>query len=202
MPGNLFVVCAPSGAGKTTLVDALLKHDANIKLSMSFTTRAPRPGERDGVDYHFVDKAAFEKRIGDGEFLEHALVHGNYYGTSKRWIDQELAGDHDVLLEIDWQGAAQVRRLFPRMTGIFILPPSLAELRRRLEGRGKDAPEVIARRLENASEEISHVLEFEYIIVNDRFESALSDLLAVVHATRVARTQQAVRLEKLIDEFK
>jgi len=149
-----------------------------------------------------VDKAAFEKRSGDGEFLEHALVHGNYYGTSKRWIDQELAGDHDVLLEIDWQGAAQVRRLFPRMTGIFILPPSLAELRRRLEGRGKDAPEVIARRLENASEEISHVLEFEYIIVNDRFESALSDLLAVVHATRVARTQQAVRLEKLIDEFK
>ena len=202
MPGNLFVVCAPSGAGKTTLVDALLKRDNNIKLSMSFTTRAPRPGERDGVDYHFVDKAAFEKRIGDGEFLEHALVHGNYYGTSKRWIDQELAGDHDVLLEIDWQGAAQVRRLFPRMTGIFILPPSLAELRRRLEGRGKDAPEVIARRLENASEEISHVLEFEYIIVNERFESALDDLIAIVRAARLARVQQSHRLSKLTDEFR
>ena len=202
MAGNLFVVCAPSGAGKTTLVDALLKHDSNIKLSMSFTTRAPRPGERDGIDYHFVDKATFERMVGDGEFLEHALVHGNYYGTSKRWIDQELAGDHDVLLEIDWQGAAQVRRLFPRMTGIFILPPSLAELRRRLEGRGKDAAEVIARRLSNASEEISHVLEFEYIIVNERFESALDDLIAIVRAARLARVQQSHRLSKLTDEFR
>ena len=202
MAGNLFVVVAPSGAGKTSLVDALLKRDPNIKLSMSYTTRAPRPGERDGVDYHFVTRERFESMIGSGEFLEHALVHGNFYGTSKRWIDQELAGDHDVLLEIDWQGARQVRQLFGAITGIFILPPSLAELRRRLEGRGKDSPETIAKRLANASEEISHVLEFEYIIVNDSFDSALEDLLAIVRATRVSQAHQAARLAKLIDEFK
>jgi guanylate kinase len=200
--GNLFVVVAPSGAGKTSLVDALLKRDPNIKLSMSYTTRAPRAGEVDGVDYHFVDRARFEEMIATAEFLEHANVYGNYYGTSRRWIERELAGDHDVLLEIDWQGARQVRTLFKRMTGIFILPPSLAELRRRLEGRGKDTPEAIERRMASAREEISHVLEFEYIIVNDRFDSALEDLLAVVRAMRVSRPQQADRYVKLIDEFK
>jgi guanylate kinase len=200
--GNLFVVVAPSGAGKTSLVDALLKRDANIKLSMSYTTRAPRAGEADGIDYHFVTRERFEAMIAADEFLEHAHVYGNFYGTSRRWIERELAGDHDVLLEIDWQGARQVRRLFTRMTGIFILPPSLAELRRRLEGRAKDSPEAIARRMASAREEISHVLEFEYIIVNDQFDSALDDLLAVVRATRVSRAQQAGRFEKLIDEFK
>jgi guanylate kinase len=200
--GNLFVVVAPSGAGKTTLVAALLEADPNIRLSISYTTRAPRSGEADGREYHFVTRGKFEEMIAASDFLEHALVHGNYYGTSKRWIERELSGDHDVLLEIDWQGARQVRRLFSRMTGIFILPPSLAELRRRLEGRGKDSPETIAKRLENASEEISHVLEFEYIIVNETFEIALGDLLAVVRATRVSRGQQAVRLKTLIDEFK
>ncbi len=200
--GNLFVVVAPSGAGKTSLVDALLKRDPNIKLSMSYTTRVPRAGEVDGVDYHFVDRARFEEMIATAEFLEHANVYGNYYGTSRRWIERELAGDHDVLLEIDWQGARQVRTLFKRMTGIFILPPSLAELRRRLEGRGKDTPEAIERRMASAREEISHVLEFEYIIVNDRFDSALEDLLAVVRAMRVSRPQQADRYVKLIDEFK
>ena len=202
MPGNLFVVVAPSGAGKTSLVDALLNRDANIKLSMSYTTRAPRPGERDGVDYHFVTRERFKSMIGAGEFLEHALVHGNYYGTSKRWIDRELAGDHDVLLEIDWQGAAQVRRLFPRMVGIFILPPSLAELRRRLEARAKDAPEVIGKRMASAREEISHVLEFEYIIVNESFDVALADLKCVVRAARLSRERQAERLAKLTDEFR
>ena len=200
--GNLFVVVAPSGAGKTTLVAALLKADPHIRLSISYTTRAPRDGEADGREYHFVTRGKFEEMIAAGDFLEHALVHGNYYGTSKRWIERELSGDHDVLLEIDWQGARQVRRLFSQMTGIFILPPSLAELRRRLEGRGKDSPETIARRLENASEEISHVLEFEYIIVNESFDNALGDLLALVRATRVSRGQQAVRLKTLIDEFK
>jgi guanylate kinase len=202
MRGNLFVVVAPSGAGKTSLVDALVKRDPNIRLSMSYTTRAPRPGESDGVDYHFVQREKIEQMAQAGEFLEHALVHGNYYGTSKRWIDRELAGDHDVLLEIDWQGARQVRSLFGAITGIFILPPSLAELRRRLEGRGKDSPETIAKRLANASEEISHVHEFEYIIVNDSFDSALEDLLGVVRATRVSRAHQAARLAKLIDEFR
>jgi guanylate kinase len=200
--GNLFVVVAPSGAGKTSLVAELLKRDPNIRLSISYTTRAPRAGEADGREYHFVAQQKFEEMIAAGDFLEHALVHGNYYGTSRRWIERELSGDHDVLLEIDWQGARQVRRLFSQMTGIFILPPSLAELRRRLEGRGKDSPEAIARRLANASEEISHVLEFEYIIVNESFDHASSDLLAVVHATRVSRGQQAIRLKTLIDEFK
>ena len=200
--GNLFVVVAPSGAGKTTLVSALLKSDANVRLSISYTTRAPRSGEADGREYHFITREKFEEMIAAGDFLEHALVHGNYYGTSKRWIERELGGDHDVLLEIDWQGARQVRKLFSQMTGIFILPPSLAELRRRLEGRGKDAPETIANRLANASEEISHVLEFEYIIVNESFQTALGELLAVVRATRVSRAQQAIRQKKLIDEFK
>jgi guanylate kinase len=202
MPGSLFIVCAPSGAGKTTLVDALLKGDADIRLSISFTTRAPRPGERDGVDYHFVTNARFESMIAAGDFLEHAEVHGNYYGTSRRWIEQEIAGDHDVLLEIDWQGAAQVRRIFPGLVGMFILPPSIAELRKRLQGRGKDAPETIERRIAGAREEISHVLEFEYIIVNDRFEQALEDIRSVVRAARVSRARQSIRLSKLIDEFK
>jgi guanylate kinase len=202
MPGNLFVVVAPSGAGKTSLVNELLKRDPNIKLSISYTTRAPRDGEVDGLDYHFVTREQFERMIAAGDFLEYADVYGNYYGTSRRWIEKELAGDHDVLLEIDWQGARQLRALFPHLVGIFILPPSLAELRRRLEARGKDAPEAIARRMASAREEISHVLEFEYIIVNESFDSALMDLSAVVRAARLSRAQQAVRLKKLIDEFK
>ena len=202
MAGNLFIVCAPSGAGKTTLVDALLQREPDIKLSMSYTTRAPRPGERDAVDYLFVDRARFEAMIAAGDFLEHANVHGNYYGTSRAWIEREIEGDHDVLLEIDWQGAAQVRRIFPQLVGMFILPPSIEELRRRLTGRGKDAPETIERRIAGAREEISHVLEFEYIIVNERFESAVADLVAVVRAARCSREQQSVRLQKLIDEFK
>ena len=202
MAGNLFIVCAPSGAGKTTLVDALLEREPDIRLSISYTTRAPREGERDGVDYHFVDKATFEAMIGRVEFLEHAHVHGNYYGTSRKWIEQEIAGDHDVLLEIDWQGAAQVRKIFPGLLGMFILPPSLQELRRRLQGRGKDSPETIERRIAGAREEISHVLEFEYIIVNDRFEQALEDIRSVVRAARASRARQSIRLAKLIDEFR
>ena len=199
--GSLFVVCAPSGAGKTTLVDALLARESNIHLSPSYTTRAPREGEKDGVDYFFISRPQFERMIQEREFLEHANVYGNYYGTSRRWIEDQIAGDHDVLLEIDWQGAKQLRGLFPHMVGIFILPPSLDELRRRLQVRGKDSPEAIEKRMASAREEISHVLEFEYIIVNERFELALEDLISIVHATRVSRAQQAVRLLKLIDEF-
>ena len=202
MPGNLFIVCAPSGAGKTTLVDALLERERGIQLSISYTTRPPREGEKDGLDYHFVDRQRFESMIAAAEFLEHAHVHGNYYGTSRAWIEREIAGDHDVLLEIDWQGAAQVRRIFRDLVGIFILPPSIEELRKRLTGRGKDAPETIERRIAGAREEISHVLEFEYIIVNDRFEQALEEIRSVVHAARVSRTRQSIRLSKLIDEFK
>ena len=200
--GSLFVVCAPSGAGKTTLVDALLARESNIRLSPSYTTRAPREGEKDGVDYFFISRPQFERMIQDGEFLEHANVYGNYYGTSRKWIESELSGDHDVLLEIDWQGAQQVRKLFPHMVGIFILPPSLAELRNRLKSRGKDSPEAIEKRMASARDEISHVLEFQYIIVNERFEAALDDLLSVVHAARVSRAQQAIRLTTLLDQFK
>jgi guanylate kinase len=202
MAGSLFVVCAPSGAGKTSLVAELLRREPEVRLSVSYTTRKPREGEQDGREYHFTDPARFEQMIASGDFLEHALVHGNHYGTSRRWIEQQTAAGHDVLLEIDWQGAAQVRWLFPGLVGIFILPPSLQELRRRLQGRGKDSAETIERRLSNAREEISHVLEFEYIIVNDRFEAALEDLRAVVRASRVARGTQALRLSKLIDEFR
>ena len=202
MPGNLFVVVAPSGAGKTSLVNELLRRDPRIRLSISYTTRAPREGEAHGREYHFVSRAQFERMIASGDFLEHANVYGNYYGTSRRWIENELEGEHDVLLEIDWQGARQVRTLFPAMVGIFILPPSLSELKRRLEARGKDSPEVIARRLAGAREEVSHVLEFQYIIVNESFDAAVSDLQAVVRATRVSRERQAGHLASLIAEFK
>ena len=202
MPGNLFVVVAPSGAGKTSLVNELLTREPGIRLSISYTTRAPREGESHGREYHFIQRAEFEKMIAAGDFLEHANVFGNYYGTSRRWIEEQLAGDHDVLLEIDWQGAQQVRKLFPHMVGIFIMPPSLKELRRRLTSRGKDSPETIEKRLAGAREDISHVLEFEYIIVNESFDSAATDLHAVVRATRVSRAQQRYRLEKLVNEFK
>lgn len=202
MPGNLFVVVAPSGAGKTSLVNELLKREPGMRLSVSYTTRAPRPGEEDGREYHFVERAEFDRMAAAGDFLEHATVHGNCYGTSRRWIEKGLAGDHDVVLEIDWQGASQVRRLLPGLVGIFIMPPSLAELRRRLEGRGKDSRETIERRLVGAREEISHVLEFEYIIVNERFDVAVADLVSVVRATRLSRERQAARLEQLIHEFR
>jgi guanylate kinase len=200
--GTLFVVVAPSGAGKTSLVNELLRRDGRLRLSISYTTRAPREGEAQGREYHFIDRKKFEAMIASGDFLEHANVYGNYYGTSKRWIETELAGDNDVLLEIDWQGARQVRSLFPEMVGIFVLPPSISELRRRLEARGKDAPETIATRMASARNEVSHVLEFEYIIVNEEFDSAVSDLQAIVRASRVARARQSVRVASLLAEFK
>jgi len=202
MSGDLFVVVAPSGAGKTSLVNAVLRAEPGIRLSVSYTTRPPREGEVEGRDYHFVSRAAFEAMIAAGDFLEHANVYGNYYGTSRRWIEAELEGDHDVLLEIDWQGAMQVRGLFPRMVGIFILPPSIEELRRRLTARGKDSPEAIERRMASAREEISHVLEFEYIIVNEQFDVAIADLQAVVRASRLSRDRRRNRLSRLLDEFR
>jgi guanylate kinase len=200
--GNLFAVVAPSGAGKTSLVAELLRREPRIRLSISYTTRKPREGEAHGREYHFVSREVFERMVASGDFLEHANVYGNYYGTSKRWIEDELAAGEDVLLEIDWQGARQVRRLFEHMVGIFILPPSIAELARRLEARGKDAPEAIARRMASAREEVSHVLEFEYIIVNEAFETAVMDLQAVVRAARVSRARQARHLVSLLDEFR
>ena len=201
MSGDLFVVVAPSGAGKTSLVNAMLAGEPGIRLSVSCTTRAPREGEVEGREYRFISRAAFEAMIAAGDFLEHADVYGNYYGTSRAWIESELGAGHDVLLEIDWQGARQVRSLFPRMVGIFILPPSLAELRRRLTARGKDSPESIATRMASAREEISHVLEFEYIIINEQFDAALADLQAVVRAARLSRERRNARLSRLLDEF-
>jgi guanylate kinase len=200
--GNLFVVVAPSGAGKTSLVNELLKREPNIHLSISYTTRAPRDGERDGREYHFVERTAFEGMIASGDFLEHANVYGNYYGTSRKWIEQELEGDHDVLLEIDWQGARQVKKLFPHAVGISILPPSIEELRKRLEGRGKDSPETIGRRMAVARDEIKHALDFEYIIVNESFDVAVTDLQSIVRAARLSRPQQEARLASLLAQFR
>jgi guanylate kinase len=193
MAGNLYVVAAPSGAGKTTLVRLLLEREPDVQLSISFTTRDPRPGEANGREYHFVDTAEFRAMIDRHEFLEWAEVHGNFYGTSKKWIADRLAEGHDVLLEIDWQGAQQVRSLFPEAIGIFILPPSMEELTRRLTGRGTDSAAVISRRLAAAQAEMRHVGEFDYVIINDQLDQALDDLRAVVRASRLSFAAQRAR---------
>jgi guanylate kinase len=193
MSGKLYVVAAPSGAGKTTLVRLLLDNEPGVHLSISYTTRAPRPGEADGREYHFVDVATFRAMMVRGDFLEWAEVHGNFYGTSKVWIGDQLAAGHDVLLEIDWQGAQQVRAVFPEAIGVFILPPSMEELTRRLTGRGTDSAEVIERRLAAAQAEMRHVGEFDYVIINDGLEQALEDLRAVVRASRLELAGQRAR---------
>ncbi len=199
MRGKLFVIAAPSGGGKSTLVNALLAEDPRVRLSVSHTTRAPRPGEQDGREYHFTDVPTFEAMLARGEFLESAHVHGNYYGTGQAWIDSVRASDHDIALEIDWQGAQQVRRLYPESVGIFILPPSMTELERRLRARGKDSEEVIRRRLANAEEEISHLAEFDYVIINKDFDEARKDLAAIVRASRLTLTQQTARYPEQFD---
>ena len=199
MSGNLFIVTAPSGAGKSTLVAKLLEEDSNVCLSVSYTTRAPRPGEVEGRDYHFVDTSTFTGMLERGEFLESAEVHGNRYGTSQAWIRTQHAAGHDILLEIDWQGAQQVRRLFAGTIGIFILPPSIAELERRMRGRGQDSDEVVRLRLAAATDEMSHAAEFEYVIINKDFEEARRDLIAIVRASRLGSSLQ---LERYRDIFK
>jgi len=193
MAGNLYVVAAPSGAGKTTLVRLLLESELDVQLSISYTTRDPRPGETDGREYHFVDTAEFRAMIDHHEFLEWAEVHGNFYGTSKTWIADQLAAGRDVLLEIDWQGAQQVHTLFPEAIGVFILPPSMEELTRRLTGRGTDSAAVISRRLAAAQAEMRHVREFDYVIINDQLDQALDDLRAVVRASRLSLAAQRAR---------
>ena len=184
MSGTLFVITAPSGAGKTSLINALLREDPRLKLSVSYTTRAPRPGEQDGREYHFVDEATFLAMRERGEFLESAEVHGYRYGTSKRVIEEALSRGEDLILEIDWQGAAQVRRLYPECVGIFIHPPSIEELERRMRSRGQDAEAVIRRRLENAREELAHAGEFEYAIINKDFETAKQSLAEIIRKER------------------
>lgn len=199
--GNIFLVVAPSGAGKSTLVNALLAKDAAIRLSVSFTTRPPRPGETDGREYHFVSVENFKARRARGEFLESAEVHGNYYATSRLWIEERMREGSDVLLEIDWQGARQVKAAFPHAVGIFILPPSIDALEKRLHKRGQDAPHVIARRLLAAGSEIAHAPEFDYVIINEDFERALADLTAIVTAARLRYASQAARHHELFAQL-
>jgi len=193
MSGHLYIVAAPSGAGKTTLVRLLLERDAGIRLSVSYTTRAPRAGEVDGQHYNFVDLPTFRAMVDAGQFLEWAEVHGNCYGTSKPWIEAEMAAGRDVLLEIDWQGAQQVRALFPEAIGVFILPPSLDELARRLGTRGTDSAETIALRLAAARTEMRHACEFDYVIINRELADALADLQSVVRASRLDWASQNER---------
>ena len=200
--GVLYIVSAPSGAGKTSLVKALLKTDPAIRLSVSYTTRAPRPGETDGRDYHFVDRHRFELMLAEGEFLEHAEVYGNFYGTSKGSITRDLNAGHDILLEIDWQGAAQVKHHLPESTSIFILPPSFNALRSRLKGREQDSDEVIERRLAAAAHDVAHADAFDYIMVNDDFDHALLDLVAITRSVRLEAARQLDRHAMLFDEFR
>ena len=199
--GNLFVIAAPSGGGKTSLTRALLEREPGIRLSVSYTTRPPRPGEKDGVDYHFVAPDRFAGLKDGNQFLEHAHVHGNWYATSATWLKSEVSAGQDVLLEIDWQGAAQVRVLIPESVHIFILPPSLESLEERLVRRGQDDAATIARRLIAAREEIRHCVEFNYVIINQEFASAVDDLSAVVRATRLRTAQQLARHQPLIAQL-
>ncbi|MDH1799219.1 guanylate kinase [Acinetobacter johnsonii] len=201
MSGLLFVVSAASGTGKTSLVKALLDRVTNLHVSVSHTTRGQRPGELDGVHYHFTEKDSFLALVEQGGFIEYAEVFGNYYGTAQATVKEQLAKGHDVLLEIDWQGAQQVRKLFPDSKQIFILPPSQFDLRQRLSNRGTDSVEVIERRLGCAVEDMQQYVNFDYVIINDDFNKALHDLESVIIANRLVITQQASRHQKIISEL-
>jgi guanylate kinase len=202
MSGNVFIVAAPSGAGKTSLVKELVKRDAGVSESVSFTTRAPRPSELNDHDYHFVDEATFNRMRNNGEFLESAEVHGNFYGTGEQWTSSQTAAGRDIVLEIDWQGAQQVRKLLPDAIGIFVLPPSVDVLRSRLTERGQDSAAVIERRVAAARSEVAHVHEFDYVIINDDFGDALQDLISIVRSTRLRLAAQLGRNESLINSLK
>ena len=199
--GCLFIVAAPSGAGKTSLVRALLAQRPGVELSISFTTREPRPGEENGVDYFFVSVAQFEAMRASGDLLEWAQVHGNFYGTSRQWIEGRIQQGADILLEIDYQGAAQVRQMFSDAIGVFIAPPSIAQLRERLIKRGQDSPPVIAARLSAAEHELKQIKQFEYVIINQDFASALGQLVAVVDAARLRFAKQRIRNQELFNSW-
>ncbi len=199
--GTLYLIAAPSGAGKTSLVKALLETTQNLRVSVSHTTRPARTGEENCINYHFVSKTEFQQMLSDKVFLEHAQVFDNYYGTSGKWVTEQLNTGTDVILEIDWQGAQQVRRIKPDTISIFILPPSLATLKQRLQDRGKDSEEVIAKRLRGAIEEMSHNIEFDYIVVNDDFDQALKDLQAIIHSQGLKQAAQAKKLKGLLNEL-
>jgi guanylate kinase len=200
--GILFIVSSPSGGGKTSLVKALLEAEPEVKLSVSLTTRPPRPGEVDGRDYHFVTRDAFGLLTNAGEFLESAEIYGNLYGTSRNMIADQQRGGHDVLLEIDWQGAQQVRKLMPGTVSIFVLPPSLEVLESRLKGRGQDSAEVVARRMTAAREEMSHAAEYDYVIINEDFSRAALDLRSIVRAERLRTASQLARHSSLLNRMK
>ncbi len=199
--GTLYILSAPSGAGKTSLVNALLARDPSICVSVSHTTRDARPGEVDGKDYHFIDRAEFNRMIDAGAFLEFAEVFTNKYGTSHHWVNDTLAEDRDVILEIDWQGAQQVRRLMPEAQSIFILPPSRSTLLERLNARGQDSASVIDQRMAQAVSEMSHYQEFDYLVINDDFDQALAQLAAIFVARRQRRDRQQSRHQQLIDQL-
>jgi guanylate kinase len=201
MSGTLYIISAPSGAGKTSLVAALLEDVDNLKVSVSHTTRAMRPGEEDGVHYHFIDEATFRRMEDEGRFLESAQVFDNFYGTSRQWVEEQLDSDIDVLLEIDWQGARRVRETFPQALSIFILPPSRETLRERLGSRRQDSDEVIERRMTDAVREMIHYAEFDYLVVNDDFDVARADLQAILRARRLSSDVQSRRLEDLLNEL-
>ncbi len=194
--GRLYIISAPSGAGKTSLVAALLARDKNIEVSVSHTTRTSRPGEENGVNYHFVTMGEFESLLEQQGFLEHAKVFDNYYGTSKQWLEQRLAIGQDVILEIDWQGAQQVRALNPDAISIFILPPSKEALKSRLQGRGQDSEEVIARRMSGAAAECIHYDEYDYLVINDQFDRALDDLSNIFNVMRLRTASQTIRYKE------
>jgi len=198
MRGTLYIVAAPSGAGKSSLVNAVLSRESGIVLSISFTSRKARPGERHAQHYHFIGKEEFESMIANGDFFEHALVHGDYKGTAKQSVEPQLAAGKDVLLEIDWQGARQVREKLPDAISIFILPPSKDALETRMRNRGQDSEEVIRQRLANAREEMSHYNEFDYVIVNEHFDAAVSELRAIFQAQRLKCEAQQQRHATLI----
>jgi guanylate kinase len=202
MSGALFIVSSPSGGGKTSLVRALLEAEPEVRLSVSYTTRAARASEADGRDYHFVTPPVFERMLEAGEFLESAVIYGNRYGTSQKWIERERAEGHDVLLEIDWQGAQQVRRLMRQVVSIFILPPSPEVLESRLRERGQDTEEVVARRLAAARHEIAHVSEYEYVIINEDFNRAAQDLRSIIRAERLKLARQLARNLNLFNRYK
>ncbi|MDP3032490.1 MAG: guanylate kinase [Rhodocyclaceae bacterium] len=191
--GTLFIISAPSGAGKSTLVKMLMERVAGIGHSISYTTRQPRPGEQDGREYHFIDIATFAAMRDKDDFLEWAEVHGNFYGTSRSWLLEEMRAGRDTILEIDWQGAQQVRALIPGTVGIFIVPPSIAELESRLQARGQDSAEVIQRRVAAALGELRHVSEFDFVIINNDLQEALEDLIAAVRASRLGFARQRAR---------
>ena len=199
--GTLYIISAPSGAGKTSLVKELLKTSQQIMVSVSHTTRAMRPGEQDGVDYHFVEQQAFQQMVADSAFLEHAQVFDNFYGTSQQHVEEQLASGMDVILEIDWQGAEQVRKLIADSQSIFVLPPSISALKERLQNRGQDDESIIQRRMRDAVNEMSHYAEFDYLVVNDDFAVALDDLKSIIRANRLTQLNQARNIESLLIEL-